>query len=99
MDRPGIVFVLFSLAPHLMGPHAVKSEIRVQAQRIEGFGMKFFHSVLNVFQGNAAHTAYSSCKISVDHFPGNAHRLKDLGSLIGLDSGDPHFGRDLDNAA
>ena len=61
--------------------------------------MQFFYIIFNVFQCNSTYTAYGSCKVFVDHFLRNTDCLKDLGSLVRLDRGNTHFGRNLDNTA
>ena len=52
----------------------------------------------NVLYADAAYPAYGSGKIFRNHFLGNADGFKDLGSLIGLNGGNPHFGCNLHNS-
>ena len=87
--------MLFSLTAHFVRTHTVKSQIRIQPQRVKGFRMEFFHIFLNILQSNTADPAYGSGKILIDHLFGDTYRLKDLGSLVGLDRGDSHFRRNL----
>ena len=60
--------------------------------------MQRIHLFFNIFQRNTAHPAYRSRKIGINDTSVNSDRLKDLGTLIGLDRGNPHLGSDLHNA-
>ena len=98
MDGLRIVPVHLPLASHLVVSHAVKGQVRPQSQGIEGSGVELVRLPGNIFQGDASHAAHCAGKIPVDHILGNAHRLENLRSLIGLDGGNAHFGGDFDNA-
>ena len=99
MDGTRIVFVLFTLASHLMGTYTVQSKICGKSKWIKCLRMKFFYVILDIFQCDSAYTAYGSCKVTIDHILGNSDCLKDLRSLIGLDSGNTHLGSDLYDTA
>ena len=60
--------------------------------------MQHIHIVCNIFQSDTAHTADGVGKVLGDDLFGDTDGLEDLGSLIGLDGGNTHLGRDLDNA-
>ena len=60
--------------------------------------MQRFCLVLDILQCDAAHTTNRFCKVFVDYFLADADRLKNLRALIGLDRGNTHLRRDLDDA-
>ena len=91
--------MLLSLASHLMSSYTVKSKICSQPQRIKCLGMETFYIVLNIFQCNTAYTADCSCKIFIDHILRYTNSLKNLRSLIGLNSGNTHLRSNFYNTA
>ena len=84
-----------TLASHLMGTYAVQSKICGKSKGIKCLRMKFFYIILDIFQCDSAYTTYGSCKVTIDHILGNSDCLKDLRSLIRLDSGNTHLGSNL----
>ena len=56
------------------------------------------HHVADLLQADALHPADRVGEVLVDHVLPDAHRLEDLGRLVGLQGGDPHFGGDLHDA-
>ena len=68
MDCARIIKMLFLSCTLLMASYTVKSQIHIQPQRIKCSGMQHIYVICNIFQGNAAHTAYGIGKVFVDHF-------------------------------
>ena len=99
MNGTRVIFVLLTLASHLMGTYAVQCKICGKSKGIKCLRMKFFYIILDIFQCDSAYTTYGSCKVTIDHILGNSDCLKDLRSLIGLDSGNTHLGSDLYDTA
>ena len=60
--------------------------------------MQHIHIIGDIFQGDTAHTADRVGKVLVDDLFRDANSLKDLRALVGLDGGNTHLGRDLDDA-
>ena len=57
--------------------------------------MQCVYIVLDIFQCDSSDTAHGICKIFVNHILVDTDRFKDFGSLIRLDRGNTHLGRDL----
>ena len=57
--------------------------------------MQCVYIVLDIFQSDSADTAHGICEIFVNYILVDTDRFKDLGSLIRLDRGNTHLGRDL----
>ena len=57
--------------------------------------MKRIGFFLDIFQGDAANTAYRVGEILIDHFFVDADCLENLGTLIGLNRGNSHLGGNL----
>ena len=90
--------MLFAAAPCFMFPKAVQRQVRIPAQRVKCRGVQGVRIAGDIFQRDAAHPAHRPGEIPVDHLFRDPHRLEDLGSLVGLDRGDAHLGRDLHDA-
>ena len=56
-------------------------------------------ALLDLGDPDPADPAHRAGEISVDQVLSQPDRLENTGGLIGLDRGDPHLGRDLDDAA
>ena len=97
MDGLWIVQMLLSTGTHFMSSRAVQCQIVFKTKRIKGFGMKFFDLFLDIFQGKTAHTADRVGKVLINDRRINTDCFKVLGALIGLDRGNTHLGRNLDN--
>ena len=98
MDGTRIVQVFFLTRALLVASHALQGQIYIQAQRVKCGGMQHIHIISDIFQGDTAHTADRVGKVLVDDLFRDANSLKDLRALVGLDGGNTHLGRDLDNA-
>ena len=98
VDRLRIVPVMFSLASKTVASDALQCQVRIQPQRIKCLTVEPFHIFFDFLHGDASHPADGMGKIFVDHFFGDSHSLKNLGSLIRLDCGNSHLGSDLDNS-
>ena len=90
--------MLFASAPCFMFPKAVQRQVRIPAQRVKRRRVQGVRIAGDIFQRDAAHPAHGPGEIPVDHLFRDPHRLEDLGSLVGLDRGDAHLGRDLHDA-
>ena len=97
MDSLRIVKVLFSAAFRLMLPDAVQGQIHFQPQRVKCLRMARHIVLGNLFDSDAADTAYGIGKIFIDKRFLQADRLKYFCSLIRLDGGYSHLGRNLYN--
>ena len=97
VDGLGIVQVLLPATLGLVFSHAVQGHIHLQPQRVKRLGMEGNVISGNLFDADAAHTAHRVGKILIYKFGFQADGLKDLRPLVGLDRGDPHLGRDLDD--
>ncbi len=60
--------------------------------------MQHIHIIGDIFQSDTAHTADRVGKVLVDDLFRDTNSLKDLRALVGLDGGNTHLGRDLDDA-
>lgn len=74
---------------------AVQSQVIGQSQQIERFGMVHIHIFRDIIKGDTFHPADGVGKVFVNDIFADAHRLKDLGTLIGLQSGNTHLGGNL----
>ena len=99
VNRRRIVPVMLSLTAKTMPPHTLQCKIRLSSQWIKCLTVTQFHILLYLFHGNPAHPAEGVGKIRINDLFGDAHRLEDLGTLVRLDRGDAHLGRNLDDSA
>ena len=98
MDGLGIVSMGLSLGTHLVTPHGINGKVCGQSKRIEGLGMLLIGTCGNVIQRNTTDSGYGSREVFVDDLSGDTDGLKDSAALIGLDGGNTHLGRDLDDS-
>ena len=99
-DGLGVIQMVLggSAGAELMGAHAVQGGVHPQVQRIEGMVMPPLDPLGDLLQANARHRADGIGKVAVDDLFADAHRLKNLGGLVGLQGGNAHLGGDLHNA-
>ena len=100
VDGLGIVQVLLGsgAAAELVGAQAGQFTVDIQPQRIEGFLVAGFQIVLDVMDGNTAHTGDGVGEVLVDHFLAQAQGFKNLAARVGLNGGNAHLGGDLHDA-
>ena len=97
VDGLRVVQMLLAAALGFVFSHAVQGHIHLQPQGVKRLGMEGNVISCNLLDADAAHTAHRIGKILVYKFGFQADGLKDLRPLVGLDRGDPHLGRDLDD--
>ena len=57
------------------------------------------HTLLNLRNSDSADTADRTGEVFTDHIFSQADRLENTGGLVGLNGGDSHLGRDLDDTS
>ena len=62
----------------------IQGGVHPQVQGIEGVVVPPLDTLGNLLQADALHRADGVGKVGVDDLPADAHRLKDLGGLVGL---------------
>ena len=83
--------MLLRPASRLVLSRTVERQVRRKSQRIERQGMQRIHFLCDILQRDAAHPADRIGKIFINHVSVDPDRLKDLGTLVRLDRGDPHL--------
>ena len=92
--------VLAVLAPAQgMKSHGIQGRVSLQAQGVKGMVVAEGHALLDLPDADPADAADCAGEILVHHFSAQANGLENAGGLVGLNGGDAHFGRDLDNAS
>ena len=99
-DGLGAVHVVLFVpaAPQIVEADRVQCLIHAQSQRIKGVVVPEGHAFFDLRDADSAHAAHCPGKISIDHLFTQSDRLENAGGLIGLESGNAHFGRYFDNA-
>ncbi len=99
-DGPWIVhMVLFvRTGAETVCPHGIQRVIKAQPQGIECLTMVPFYTFAYFLQAHALNTADGIGEILVHYRLVDAHTLKNLGGLIGLNGGNAHFRGNLHNA-
>ena len=97
MDGLRIIEVFLSSALIFVTSHAVKCHITIKSQRIKRLCMECSVVFRDLFNADTAHTAYGISKIPVDKLFFKSDCLENFCPLIGLDRGNSHLGRNLDD--
>ena len=99
-DDLGIVHVVFLLAAAAepLVPVGLQSGVVGQAQGVKGMGVVILDALGNLFQTHAADAGDGVGEIAVHDVLPDTDGLENLRRLVGLNGGDAHFGRHLDNA-
>ena len=82
----------------LVNPCGIQRGVKTQTQRVESLTVIPLYAFSDFLQPHALHTADRVGEVPVHSGPVDAHALKNLGGLVGLDGGDSHFGGDLHNS-
>ena len=99
-NAPGIVHMILR-APagtQRMDTGGVQCGVHPQIQQVKGMVMPPLNTLLDFRQADALHRAHRVGEIFIDNLPTDAHRLKNLSGLVGLQSGNTHFRSNLYNA-
>ena len=91
MNRLWIIKMIFFSTARLVHTQTVKCCIVTKIQWVKSTCMKVFYLCLNVLKRNTTDSGYRIGKVHICHFLGDANRLKNLGTLIGLNRRDTHF--------
>ena len=93
-DGLGVIAVDLGVgaAAELLEAAAVDGGVGGQLHGVEGGVVALGHGGGDVRKADAAHAADGVGEVAVDDILVDAHRLEDLGALIGLDGGDAHLG-------
>ena len=78
-----------------MHAHTVDPCVNPEAERIKGMAVMEFHSCPDLFHADPSYTAHGMGEIAVNNILFDSDCLKNLGRLIGLDSGNPHLRSDF----
>ena len=95
MDGLGVVQVVLAAGAGPMLPQAVQGQVGLLPQGVKSTIVIALHRGGHLLQADAPHPGDGVGEVPVDHLLPDAHRLKDLGGLVGLEGGDPHFRGDL----
>ena len=76
----------------------IQGGVHPQVQGIKGVVVPPLDALGNLFEADALHRADGVGKVGVDDLPADAHRLKNLGGLVGLQGGNAHFGGNFHDA-
>ena len=100
-DGLGVIAVDLGVgaAAELLEAAAVDGGVGGQLHGVEGGVVALGHGGGDVRKADAAHAADGVGEVAVDDVLVDAHRLEDLGALIGLDGGDAHLGGNAHHAA
>ena len=98
VDGLGIVHMVLTAGPGLVGAQRVQGRIGPQPQRVIGLGVVAVHHGGDLGQADAAHPGDGIGEVFVNDRLVDADGLKDLGGLIGLEGGNAHLGGDLYDA-
>ena len=100
VDGQRVVQMIFGqlAAAELVLTQAGQLHADIQAQRVECLFVAGFQVVLDVADGNAAHTADGVGKVLIHYLVAQTQRFKNLAALVGLDGGNAHLGGNLDDA-
>ena len=100
VDGQRVVQMIFGqlAAAELVLTQAGQLHADIQAQRVECLLVAGFQVVLDVADGNAAHTADGVGKVLIHYLVAQTQRFKNLAALVGLDGGNAHLGGNLDDA-
>ncbi len=92
------VILLVLAAAQAMEADAVQRRIRAQSQRIKGMVVAEGNALLNFLNADSADAGNRAGKILLDHITGQTDGLENACRLVGLDGGNSHLRRNLDNA-
>ena len=95
VDGLGAVPMVLLSRAGLVGSRRVQSKVHLQPQGVEGPAVVSVHHGLDLLQADAANAGDGVGKVFVHHVFGDAHRLEELGGLVGLEGRHAHFGGDL----
>ena len=79
----------------LVGTGGVQGGVHPQIQGVKGVVVPPLDTLPDLPQADALYGAHRIGKVTVDDLPADAHGLKNLGGLIGLQGGNAHFGGDF----
>ena len=96
----GIVHVILCSAAgaELVGAGGIQGGVHPQIQQVKGVVVPPLDTLADLLQADALHGADGIGEILVDDLLADAHRLKNLSGLVGLQGGNAHFGGDLHDA-
>ena len=97
MDGLRIIEMLLPSAFIFVSSHTVKGHIPVESQRVKRLCVECSIVFCNLLNSDTADTAHRICEVPVNKLFLKSDRLEDLGSLIRLNRGDTHLGRNLDD--
>ena len=99
-DGLGVVHVILAgfAGAQAMDAGGIQRLVHGQVQRVEGAAVAVLHVLGDFLQADAAHAADGVGEVLADDLLADADGFEDLGALVGLDGGDAHLGRDLDDA-
>ena len=92
------VVLLVGTGAQLVGAGGVQRGVIAKTQGVERLVVIPLHSLADLGEAHTLHAADRIGEVFVDDRAVDAHALKDLGGLVGLDGGDAHFGGDLHDA-
>ena len=98
MDGAGIVQMILLPKAGLVRAGGIKRFVHREPKRIKGLRVVALHHLPDLFKPNAANARNGIGKIFVHNVFCNADCLENLRGLIGLHSGNAHFGGDFHNA-
>ena len=89
---------LVPAAAQVVETHGVQGFVHAKSERVKSVIVPESHSLLYLFDADAAHAADRTGEIAVDHFSAKSDGLEDPGRLIRLEGGNAHLSRYFDNA-
>ena len=99
-DGLGIVHVILGGAAgaELVDAGGIQGGVHPQIQQVKGVVVPPLDALADLLQADALHGADGVGEILIDNVAANAHRLKNLSGLVGLQRGNAHLGGDLHDA-